>query len=183
MNVQLLIDGQAVAATDGRTYDRFDPVTGQIASTAAASSKEDALKAVEAAAAAFPAWSVTGPGQRRTFLLKAADALEAKNRRIYRQNDYRNRRNWSLGRLQLYVGRWHAARSSVNDNPDHWRSHSGQQTGLIGDGSAQASWRRLGIAPWNAPVILGVRAIAMALTCGNSVILKASELCPARIWQ
>ena len=37
----------------------------------------------------------------------------------------------------------------------------------------------LGIAPWNAPVILGVRAIAMPLACGNTVILKASELCPA----
>ena len=37
----------------------------------------------------------------------------------------------------------------------------------------------LGIAPWNAPVILGVRAIAMPLACGNTVILKASELSPA----
>src|SRR2546430_7616931 len=37
----------------------------------------------------------------------------------------------------------------------------------------------LGLAPWNAPVILGVRAIAMPLACGNTVILKASELCPA----
>jgi acyl-CoA reductase-like NAD-dependent aldehyde dehydrogenase len=37
----------------------------------------------------------------------------------------------------------------------------------------------LGIAPWNAPVILGVGAIAMPLACGNTVILKASELCPA----
>ena len=36
----------------------------------------------------------------------------------------------------------------------------------------------LGIAPWNAPVILGVRAIAMPIACGNSVILKASESCP-----
>ena len=36
----------------------------------------------------------------------------------------------------------------------------------------------LGIAPWNAPVILGVRAIAMPLACGNTVVLKASELCP-----
>ena len=35
-----------------------------------------------------------------------------------------------------------------------------------------------GIAPWNAPVILGVRAIAMPLACGNTVILKASEMCP-----
>ena len=37
----------------------------------------------------------------------------------------------------------------------------------------------LGIAPWNAPVILGVRAIAMPLACGNTVVLKASEICPA----
>ena len=36
----------------------------------------------------------------------------------------------------------------------------------------------LGIAPWNAPVILGVRAIAMPLACGNTVVLKASEICP-----
>jgi acyl-CoA reductase-like NAD-dependent aldehyde dehydrogenase len=36
----------------------------------------------------------------------------------------------------------------------------------------------LGIAPWNAPIILGVRAIATPLACGNTVILKASELCP-----
>ena len=36
----------------------------------------------------------------------------------------------------------------------------------------------LGIAPWNAPVILGCRAIATPLACGNAVILKASERCP-----
>jgi benzaldehyde dehydrogenase (NAD) len=35
------------------------------------------------------------------------------------------------------------------------------------------------IAPWNAPVILGVRAIAMPLACGNTVVFKASEACPA----
>jgi acyl-CoA reductase-like NAD-dependent aldehyde dehydrogenase len=37
----------------------------------------------------------------------------------------------------------------------------------------------LGIAPWSAPVALGVRALAMPLACGNTVILKASELSPA----
>jgi len=36
----------------------------------------------------------------------------------------------------------------------------------------------LGLAPWNAPVILGVRAIATPLACGNTVVLKGSELCP-----
>ncbi len=34
------------------------------------------------------------------------------------------------------------------------------------------------MAPWNAPVILGVRAIATPLACGNTVVMKASELCP-----
>jgi benzaldehyde dehydrogenase (NAD) len=37
----------------------------------------------------------------------------------------------------------------------------------------------LGVAPWNAPIILGVRAIAMPLACGNTVVLKSSEVCPA----
>jgi acyl-CoA reductase-like NAD-dependent aldehyde dehydrogenase len=37
----------------------------------------------------------------------------------------------------------------------------------------------LGIAPWNAPIILGVRAIAVPLACGNGVISKASEQCRA----
>ncbi|MDE1011430.1 MAG: aldehyde dehydrogenase, partial [Paraburkholderia fungorum] len=36
----------------------------------------------------------------------------------------------------------------------------------------------LGLAPWNAPVILATRAIAMPLACGNTVVLKASEVCP-----
>jgi benzaldehyde dehydrogenase (NAD) len=37
----------------------------------------------------------------------------------------------------------------------------------------------LGIAPWNAPIILGVRAIAVPLACGNTVVLKGSEMSPA----
>jgi acyl-CoA reductase-like NAD-dependent aldehyde dehydrogenase len=37
----------------------------------------------------------------------------------------------------------------------------------------------LAIAPWNAPVILAVRAFCTALACGNTVVLKASEICPA----
>jgi acyl-CoA reductase-like NAD-dependent aldehyde dehydrogenase len=36
----------------------------------------------------------------------------------------------------------------------------------------------LGIAPWNGPLVLGVRAIATPLACGNTVILKGSEVSP-----
>jgi acyl-CoA reductase-like NAD-dependent aldehyde dehydrogenase len=40
----------------------------------------------------------------------------------------------------------------------------------------------VGIAPWNAPIILGVRAVATPLACGNTVVLKASEQCPRTHW-
>ena len=36
----------------------------------------------------------------------------------------------------------------------------------------------LSMAPWNAPIILGVRSVAMPLACGNTVVFKSSENCP-----
>ena len=50
--------------------------------------------------------------------------------------------------------------------------------GSLAMGMRQPAGVVLGIAPWNAPVILGVRAIAMPLACGNTVVLKGSENCP-----
>jgi benzaldehyde dehydrogenase (NAD) len=50
--------------------------------------------------------------------------------------------------------------------------------GSLAMGVRQAAGVVLGIAPWNAPVILGVRAIATPLACGNTVVLKGSENCP-----
>jgi benzaldehyde dehydrogenase (NAD) len=51
--------------------------------------------------------------------------------------------------------------------------------GSLAMGIRQPAGVVLGIAPWNAPVILAVRAIALPLACGNTVVLKGSEICPA----
>ena len=51
--------------------------------------------------------------------------------------------------------------------------------GNLAMGLRQPAGVVLGMAPWNAPVILGVRAIATPLACGNTVVLKGSEICPA----
>jgi benzaldehyde dehydrogenase (NAD) len=51
--------------------------------------------------------------------------------------------------------------------------------GSLAMGVRQPAGVVLGIAPWNAPVILAVRAIALPLACGNTVVLKGSEVCPA----
>lgn len=53
-------------------FVRFNPVTGEIASTAPAATAAEANAAIDVAAAAFPAWSETGPNARRQLLLKAS---------------------------------------------------------------------------------------------------------------
>ncbi len=50
--------------------------------------------------------------------------------------------------------------------------------GSLAMGLRQPAGVVLGIAPWNAPVILGVRAVAVPLACGNTVVFKGSENCP-----
>ena len=76
MKISMLIGGQDVSAQDGATFDRRDPVTGEIATTAPAAKAADAAAAAAAAGAAFPGWSATSPAERRRPLLAAADALE-----------------------------------------------------------------------------------------------------------
>ena len=76
MTIQFLIGGEAVAGS--RNFTRLDPVTGEVATVAAAASVADALKAVDVAAAAFPGWAATPPAERRKLLNKAADIMDAK---------------------------------------------------------------------------------------------------------
>jgi salicylaldehyde dehydrogenase len=78
MATQLIIDNQYVQASSGATFDRQDPVTGKVVTTAAAGTVEDALRAADSAARAFKTWSKTGPIERRTLLCRAADALESR---------------------------------------------------------------------------------------------------------
>ena len=76
--ISMLINGESTQARDGATFERRNPLDGSVATTAPAATPQDGVAAVEAAAAAFTAWSQTGPGERRALLMKAAQALEAK---------------------------------------------------------------------------------------------------------
>ena len=77
-HTKLIIADREVAAGGDRTFDRYDPVTGEVATRAAAASIADATRAADAAAAAFPEWSQKSPVERRMLLLKAADILQSK---------------------------------------------------------------------------------------------------------
>jgi len=75
LNVPLWINGKEETRSD--TFNVVTPYTNDVCWTAAAGTPEDGIKAVEAAEAAFPAWSQTKPTVRRDILLKAADLLES----------------------------------------------------------------------------------------------------------
>lgn len=75
VTVPLLINGKEEYSPCA-TFDVISPYTNRVCCKAAAASPSDAVRAVEAAEAAFPQWSATKPIVRRDILLKAADLLE-----------------------------------------------------------------------------------------------------------
>ncbi|MEO5758620.1 MAG: aldehyde dehydrogenase [Mesorhizobium sp.] len=178
MDIGLLIDGDKRDASGGAAFERMDPFTGKLATRAAAASVADANAAVEAAAAAFPAWSKTGPGERRTLLMKAADVMASK------VGEFTKLMMEETGATGPWAGfNVMLAANMLREAGAMTTQISGEiipsdKPGTIAMAIRQPAGVCLGIAPWNAPVILGTRAVAMAIACGNTVVLKASELCP-----
>ncbi|MGO8105362.1 aldehyde dehydrogenase [Rhizobium leguminosarum] len=178
MNISLLINGADRAASGGRTYDRIDPFTEKLASRAAAASLDDAAAAVDAASAAFGAWSKTGPGQRRAILMKAADIMDSK------VGEFTRLMIEETGATAPWAGfNVMFAANILREAGAMTTQISGEiipsdKPGTLAMGVRQAAGVCLAIAPWNAPVILATRAIAMPIACGNTVVLKASEQCP-----
>jgi acyl-CoA reductase-like NAD-dependent aldehyde dehydrogenase len=159
-------------------FERINPMTGAVASSAEAMQASDIPAIAAKAGAAFPAWAAMGPNARRAVLMKAAGALEAKADAFVEamMGEIGATKGWALFNLGL-------AASMVREAAALTTQISGEVIPSDKQGCVSMALREpvgviLGIAPWNAPIILGVRAIAVPLACGNAVILKASEQCP-----
>ncbi|AXL49123.1 salicylaldehyde dehydrogenase [Paraburkholderia caffeinilytica] len=174
----MLINGAAVQASNGATFERRNPLDGEVATRAPAATAADAIAAADAAAAAFPAWSALGPGERRALLMKAAHALEA------RSEAFAAVMAAETGASAMWAGfNVHLAAGGLMEAAALTTQIGGELIpsdvpGSLAMGVRQPAGVVLGIAPWNAPVILAVRAIALPLACGNTVVLKGSEVCP-----
>ena len=178
MDIGLLIDGDKRDASGSASYERMDPFTGKLATRAAAASVADANAAVEAAAAAFPAWSKTGPGERRALLSKAADVMASKVGEFTRlmMEETGATGPWAGFNVMLAANMLREAAAMTTQISGE--IIPSDKPGTLAMAIRQPAGVCLGIAPWNAPVILGTRAVAMPLACGNTVVLKASEMCP-----
>jgi acyl-CoA reductase-like NAD-dependent aldehyde dehydrogenase len=171
--------GSAVGGIpSGATFERRNPMTGEVATTAAAATVADADAACEKAAAAFVVWSAMGPNARRALLNKAAGALEARASDFIdaMMSEIGATEGWARFNLMLAAGIVREAASMTTQITGE--VIPSDKPGCIAMSLKEPIGVLLGIAPWNAPIILGVRAIAMPLACGNTVVFKASEQCP-----
>jgi vanillin dehydrogenase len=177
--VQLLIGDKDVSARNSATFNRQNPVSGDVATRAAAATPEDATAAADAAAKAFPKWSATGPGERRAKLNKAADLLEARASQFATLMMAETGCTMGWGHFNVHFGAILLREAAAMTTQITGEVVPSDVPGMMAMAVRQPVGVVLGIAPWNAPVILGVRSVAMPLACGNTVVLKASEVCPA----
>ena len=178
LHAALLIDSATVSASGGETFERMDPVSHEISTRASAANVEDAERAANAAARAFPAWSQTPPSERRALLNDAADILQRRTGDFVEAMIAETGATAAWGqfncRLAANILREAGAMASQvtgevipADKPGSFAMAVRQACGVV-----------FSMAPWNAPVVLSTRSVAMPLACGNTVVMKGSELCP-----
>ncbi len=172
------IAGEWTDAGSGTTFDDSDPYTGDVVAQVAAGTREDAARAIEAAAAAFPEWSQTPPAVRQSLFLKAADILESRRDEIVSLLARETGCTFGFGMFQMgftpgllrqAAGAAYTPVGEVipSDMPGALALGIRQPVGVVG-----------AIAPWNAALILSLRSITAPIVYGNTVVLKPSELSP-----
>jgi acyl-CoA reductase-like NAD-dependent aldehyde dehydrogenase len=175
--LQQFIGGEWIDASGGSTFEDLDPFTGDVVARVPAGAREDARLAVEAAAAAFPAWAQAPPAQRQQIFLKAADILERRAEEVasWLIRETGSAFGFSMFQLHFVPGLFRQAAALayapigevIPSDTGAFAMGLRRPVGVVG-----------AIAPWNAALILSARSIAGPLALGNSVVLKPSEHSP-----
>jgi acyl-CoA reductase-like NAD-dependent aldehyde dehydrogenase len=174
----LIINGQEVPASSGRTTPDISPWTGDTYAEIAAGTVADVTRAVDAAEAAFEGWAATAPSRRREIFLRAAEILAHRTEEIIAlmAAEVGGAAPWAGFNAHLAANILFEAAAAVSqptgqtlatDIPGAYSLQIRVPVGVVA-----------AIAPWNAPVILGVRAVALPLAVGNTVVVKPSEDAP-----
>jgi len=172
---KMYIDGQWIETDE--TFADYNPATGDTWAEIPDGTRENAGRAVAAAAAAQAEWAALTHGQRAGYLLSVADILEK------RQKDFADALideggSW-IGKGMFesgYVpGLFRAAAAAVYQvTGEILPSDHGKVSMVVRQPLGVVSV----ISPWNFPLLLSARGLAFALAVGNTVVLKPSEETP-----
>jgi len=171
---KIYINGSWIASTGTGTLEVIDSTTEEVMATIPDGTAEDVDKAVQAAAAAFPAWSATSREERAKVLTRIGEALAARTDEIAAIISHEVGMPMTLsGAIQvgLPAGAFADAAKAVEAFP--WEEEVGnslvvrEPVGVVG-----------AITPWNYPLYQIVLKVAPALAAGCTVVLKPSEVAP-----
>ena len=177
---QILIGGQWLDSVSGRTFEDRDPSTGAVIAELPASVNEDVDRAVVRAREAFPDWSEMAAAERGRLLMRLADRLEQSQERIARIETSDNGRPYRETAAQArIVAKWYRYFGGMADKIE------GATIPVEGPYLNYTKRVPVGvcaaITPWNHPLLIATKKIAPALACGNTVVVKPSELAPLSV--
>src|SRR6476661_5142321 len=174
----LLIGGQWREASDGGTFDVYDPATGEVLATLASATSEDAVAALDAADAVQASWARTPPRVRAEILRRGFDLVTA------RAEDFALLMTLEMGKPLA------EARGEVAYGAEFLRWFSEEAVRAFGrysvspDGKSRLLVTKkpvgpcLLITPWNFPLAMATRKIAPAVAAGCTMVLKSANLTP-----
>lgn len=167
-----LIDGAWLPAAGGAAGQSINPADGAVLGRFAASDEQDAEAAISAARQAFEraGWS-QNPRVRQLVMLRWADRLESKAEEFARLLTLENGKTIAQSRGEMAGAiseiRYYAGLTRYI--PGHvFEVEPGAFSTLIKEPAGVAGI----IVPWNAPVVLLIRALTPALAAGCTAVVK-----------
>jgi len=179
---QNLINGKWVDAEGGKTFDTFNPATGEVIAKVAEGQKSDVDKAVAAARKAFEGpWSKFSARDRGKCLFKLADLIEQNAEELAGLEVLNNGKPIS----EVLA----ADVPLVTSTFRYFAGWADKITGetipvdkMLGNFFCYTKHEPVGVCgqiiPWNFPMLMVSWKWGPALTCGNTVILKPAEQTP-----
>jgi len=170
--------GGEFRAGAGPEFEVIDPATGQSIASVGSVSPDQLDAAVDAAAAAFPAWSGVSPAERSAALLAMAQAIE-NNEAAFSSLESLNvgkpisgvpeEIGFAVDNLRFFAGaaRMLEGRASGEYLTGYTSMLRRDAVGVVGS-----------ITPWNYPLMMAIWKLGPALAAGCTVVLKPSELTP-----
>ncbi|MEN9953409.1 MAG: hypothetical protein RL028_11 [Actinomycetota bacterium] len=174
----LYINGVWRDASDGKTFDVFDPATGKLLKTIADASYEDGQEAMAAAHDTQKSWAATAPRVRAELLRAAFEKITAMS------DDFAILMSLEMGKPFL------EAKGEVAYGSEFLRWFSEEavrvngryQTAPDGKNRLMVLKKPVGpallITPWNFPLAMATRKIGPAIAAGCTSILKPAALTP-----
>ncbi|HEY0339588.1 MAG TPA: aldehyde dehydrogenase family protein [Steroidobacteraceae bacterium] len=174
----LYIDGKWSCAADGAVADDFNPATGALFARVAQAGRVDALRAIEAAHRARESWARMIVSERVAILLRVADIIATRVDEIREVLIEESGSTFGKAMFEVFycIDLLRSAAGDARHIFGETLPHS--MSGQVGMTVRQPLGVIGGIAPFNAPFLLAMKKVALALAAGNCFVLKPSEETP-----